>query len=81
MIIWIASYPKSGNTWIRSMLSYYLYSEDGKFEFNLLNKIPQFPLQKHFKSFTNKFWDIDEISKFSLKTFSNSHSQSRGDQI
>ena len=64
MIIWIASYPKSGNTWIRSMLSYYLYSKDGKFEFNLLNKIPQFPLQKHFKSFTNKFWDIDEISKY-----------------
>ena len=33
MIIWIASYPKSGNTWIRSLLSAYLFSEDG-------NKIP-----------------------------------------
>ena len=27
MIIWIASYPKSGNTWVRSFLSSYIYSE------------------------------------------------------
>ena len=30
MIIWIASYPKSGNTWVRSLLSTYLYKENGK---------------------------------------------------
>ena len=38
MIIWIASYPKSGNTWVRSLLSSYLYSNDGIFDFNLLKK-------------------------------------------
>ena len=29
MIIWLASYPKSGNTMLRSMLSAYLFSNDG----------------------------------------------------
>ena len=43
MIIWIASYPKSGNTWIRSLLSAYLYTDDGNFNFDLLYKIAQFP--------------------------------------
>jgi len=42
MIIWIASYPKSGNTWIRSMLSSYLFSKNGDFNFELLNNIEQF---------------------------------------
>ena len=42
MIIWIASYPKSGNTWIRSLLSSYLFSKDGKFSFKLLKNIEQF---------------------------------------
>ena len=50
MIIWLASYPKSGNTLIRSMLSAYLYSQDGIFNFELLKKIYQFPDQKLFKN-------------------------------
>ena len=43
MIIWLASYPKSGNTLMRSMLSAYLFSKDGNFNFDLLNNIKQFP--------------------------------------
>ena len=54
MIIWLASYPKSGNTWVRSLLSAYYYTEDGKFNFDLLDKIKQFPskdfLKKEIKS-------------------------------
>ena len=42
MIIWIASYPKSGNTWIRALLSSYLFSDDGNFNFELLKNIEQF---------------------------------------
>ena len=42
MIIWIASYPKSGNTWIRSLLSSYFFSKDGNFNFKLLKNIEQF---------------------------------------
>ena len=38
MIIWIASYPKSGNTWLRALISSYFYSEDGKYNENLLKK-------------------------------------------
>ena len=48
MIIWIASYPKSGNTYIRSFLSAYYYSVDGNFNFNLLNNIKQFPNDEFF---------------------------------
>ena len=29
MIIWVASYPKSGNTWVRSLISLLLFSKDG----------------------------------------------------
>ena len=39
MILWLASYPKSGNTWLRSLLSAYLFSSDGNFNFKLLNNI------------------------------------------
>ena len=42
MIIWIASYPKSGNTWVRSLLSYYFFSKSEKFNFDLLKHIPNF---------------------------------------
>tara|TARA_Y100001958_G_C21221505_1_gene546875 strand:- start:148 stop:993 length:846 start_codon:yes stop_codon:yes gene_type:complete len=43
MIVWLASYPKSGNTLLRSMLSGYLFSQDGKFNFDLLKNIRKFP--------------------------------------
>ena len=63
MIIWIASYPKSGNTWVRSLLSTYLYSKDGNFNFNLLKKILKFPSKKYLKYFTNDFSDIKKVSE------------------
>ena len=31
MIFWIASYPKSGNTWLRALISTYFFSKDGTF--------------------------------------------------
>jgi hypothetical protein len=49
MIIWIASYPKSGNTYLRSFLASYYYSNDGKFDFDQLLKIHQFPNMKFSK--------------------------------
>ena len=42
MIIWIASYPKSGNTWVRSFLSHYFFSNEKKFSFDTLKHIPNF---------------------------------------
>ena len=41
MIIWLASYPKSGNTLVRSMLSSYFFSKDGIFNFDLLNRVKE----------------------------------------
>ncbi len=43
MIIWLASYPKSGNTWVRALLTTLVYSENGVFNFKLLEHILQFP--------------------------------------
>ncbi len=48
MIIWIASYPKSGNTWVRSFLSAYYFSKDGKFDINNLNRIEDYPNKQFF---------------------------------
>ena len=41
MIIWLASYPKSGNTLLRSILSSYFFSNDGEFKFENLYQIDQ----------------------------------------
>ena len=43
MIVWLASYPKSGNTLLRSMLAAYLFSNDGNYFFGLIKNIKQFP--------------------------------------
>jgi len=51
MILWIASYPKSGNTWLRALISTYYYSENGVFDDNLLKKIDQFPTKRYFEEF------------------------------
>ena len=51
MIFWIASYPKSGNTWLRALISSYYYTEDGFFYEKIIKKIGQFPEKMHFKSF------------------------------
>ncbi len=59
MIIWLASYPKSGNTWVRSFLSAYYYSDDGKFNFKLLNNIKQFPSRDFFN---RKILSVEDAS-------------------
>ena len=50
MIFWVASYPKSGNTWLRALLASYYFSNDGTFDQKLLKKIEQFPQKKNFFS-------------------------------
>ena len=66
MIFWIASYPKNGNTWLRSLLSAYYFTNDGNFiNDKILKNIPQFPAKKYFAKFkydkniptsTTDFW-------------------------
>jgi len=48
MIIWIASYPKSGNTWVRSFLSAYYFSKDGVFDIKNLTRIEDYPNKQFF---------------------------------
>ena len=67
MITWIASYPKSGNTWVRSLLIGYLYSKTGKFNFNLLGKIPHFPHQRFFKEFKAERNNIPNVAASWIK--------------
>jgi len=43
MFVWLASYPKSGNTLLRSMLAAYLFSKNGIYDFSLIKNIKQFP--------------------------------------
>ena len=43
MFIWLASYPKSGNTFTRALIASYIFSKDGNFNFNLIKNILQFP--------------------------------------
>jgi len=60
MIIWLASYPKSGNTYVRAFLSAYYFSENGQFDFSQISNIDQFPHEKFFKEKVNS---ISEASK------------------
>ena len=63
MIIWLASYPKSGNTWVRAIIASLLYSNDGNFNFEIIKKIKQFPIKENFKDIMNDFDDFNEIKK------------------
>ena len=49
MIIWLASYPKSGNTLVRSMLSAYFFSKDGICNFDIVKNIKHFPTLELFE--------------------------------
>jgi hypothetical protein len=82
MILWIASYPKSGNTWLRSFISTYYFSNKDEFYFNLLKNIKQFPHEKFFDkkidSIENAIesWNKSQenITKNKKITFLKSHS-------
>lgn len=67
MIFWIASYPKSGNTWLRALISTYYYSKNGIFEDYLLKKIDQFPTKKYFKDYKYDKKNAGETCKLWLK--------------
>ena len=41
-IFWISSYPKSGNTLLRAIISSIFFTNDGVFNFELLKKIVNF---------------------------------------
>jgi len=55
-IIWISSYPKSGNTWVRFFLANYFYNARKKnIGFSLLKNIDKFPQQKYLQSIADSY--------------------------
>ena len=58
-IFWIASYPKSGNTLLRAILSSLFFSKDGTFSFELIRTI---------QSLENK-WRLNFIKEVNPKDF------------
>ena len=73
MIVWLASYPKSGNTLVRSMLSGLISSKlhgtDGSINLKKLSLIPQFPSYFQFKESVPEedLTDIKKICKYWTK--------------
>ena len=67
MIIWLASYPKSGNTILRALLVSYLFTNDGIFNFELLNNIQQFPDTSLFKNQGIDVSNDEEVLKNYIK--------------
>jgi len=62
MIIWCASYPKSGNTWVRAIITSLLYSQDGIFNFNMLKNVDLFPKRFYFKELIDDYSDLNKTS-------------------
>ena len=60
MIIWLASYPKSGNTWVRLFLNSLMFAPNETININDI-KLGQFPVRKYFKDITN---NIDDVKEF-----------------
>ena len=60
-ILWIASYPKSGNTLMRAITSSLIYTEDGIFDFDLFKKISSLD--------TNPFYDF--VKNLNLEDYNN----------
>ena len=70
MIFWIASYPKSGNTWVRSLICSYYYTNDGVFtDDTLLKNIGQFPEKKYFEKL-----EIISVAPLFANAIANIHS-------
>jgi len=67
MILWLASYPKSGNTLVRSMLASYFFSKEGLYNFDLISNIKQFPNISLFEDLGINIRDEEEVIKNYIK--------------
>jgi len=66
-IFWLASYPKSGNTLLRSILIALFFTDDGVFDLDQASKIGQFETTVHIKRNEKIFGsDFKKINKISV---------------
>lgn len=63
MIVWIASYPKSGNTWVRTLINQIIQSDSLEKDnvFINLNSIPNYPLKSHYKNILDNI-NLDKLT-------------------
>ena len=82
-ILWIASYPKSGNTLMRSLISSLIYSDDGHFSFPILENIKQLDIDYFYKfvqqlnnddykdlnklDIISKYWEISQKKSYDVE--------------
>ena len=73
-IFWLASYPKSGNTLLRAILSSLFFTENGIFNFKILDSISQFEntynifkIRKLIGSDLDKLKNLTTFYKYLLK--------------
>ena len=63
MIIWLASYPKSGNTWLRFYIISLLMGKKTDLNLNHLRAILAYPHSTQFKDLISNLFDLDEIAR------------------
>ncbi len=63
MIIWLASYPKSGNTWMRFYIISLLMGKQTNLNLNHLRAIMNYPHSTQFEDLVSDLFDFDEIAK------------------
>ena len=71
-IIWISSYPKSGNTWMRYLLANYFYNLSKKFDPQIIKNIEKFQIDYNLKKNLFQKEDLGKypynISKYWIKS-------------
>ncbi len=63
MIIWLSSYPKSGNTWLRFFIISLLIGRKTKLNLNHLKAINTYPHVDQFKNLISNYLDLGEVAK------------------
>lgn len=68
-IIWVSSFPKSGNTFVRFLLANYFFNEGNNFNIDIIKYIDRFSIRKYVRNHYEKYKKIswDEIAPFWLK--------------
>jgi len=67
MIIWLSSFPKSGNTFLRTLLTAYFYTKKGDFQQTLLENIENFPSIELFSKFGISTLNDNEFPKYYIE--------------
>lgn len=68
-IIWISSYPKSGNTWVRYLLANYFFNINQQERPDIIDHIPRFRTGKGLQLLTKvkKKISLEDISRYWIK--------------